>query len=260
MKPVLLELGPLRVYGYGAMIVLGGVLSFWLLRRRAAKAGLKTDDDFWLLVNVILGGGFAGGRLLYVFEYTRWFSPDFWAALISPSRGFSVLGAFAGVPLGIWLFCRRRKVPFLRLLDTICVMAPFWHVFGRAGCWLAGCCYGRPTDEPWGIAFRDPRSLVPAPWLGVPLHPTQLYEAFGDAVIAAGLYLLLTRTENAPPGLVAAAYFASYGVLRFFEEFYRGDTVPLGALGLTAGQGLGVGLVAFSLALTAWRSACSRPS
>ncbi|HEX4048926.1 MAG TPA: prolipoprotein diacylglyceryl transferase family protein, partial [Elusimicrobiota bacterium] len=106
----------------------------------------------------------------------------------------------------------------------------------------------------------DPRSQIPQAWLGVPLHPTQLYEAFGNAVIAGCLYVFLKRTENGRPGLVAAAYFASYGVLRFFEEFYRGDAVPLGFFGLTAGQGLGLGLVAFSAALLSWRFACIRRS
>ena len=260
MRPLLFSAGPFHLYGYGAMIVLGGVLSFWFLHRRLKAVGLRNDDDFWIVVNVILGGGFIGGRVLFLFEYTRPFSRDFWETLVSPSRGFSVLGAFAGVPLGLWLFCRRRKISFLRLFDTVCVMAPFWHVFGRFGCLLAGCCHGRPTDEPWGIAFTDLRSQVPQVWLGVPLHPTQLYEAFGDAVIAAALYRLLKRQEGGRPGLVAAAYFAAYGVLRFFEEFYRGDTVPLGFFGLTAGQGLGLGLVASSLGLVAWRSRCSRPS
>lgn len=260
MHPLLFSVGPFHLYGYGAMIVLGGILSFWFLHRRASQAGLKNEDDFWILVNVILGSGFVGGRVLFLLEYTRPFSHDFWTTMISPARGFSVLGAFVGVPLGIWLFCRRRRIPFLRLLDSICVMAPLWHVFGRFGCLLAGCCHGRPTDEPWGITFTDPASQVPQVWLGIPLHPTQLYEAGGNALIAIALYQLLKRTEGAKPGLVAAAYFASYGVLRFFEEYYRGDTVPLGILGLTAGQGLGLGLVAFSIGLLAWRSACSRPS
>lgn len=241
------------------MIVLGGVLSFWFLRRRADKVGFKSDDDFWLLVNVILASGFLGGRILFLFEYTRWFSREFWRTAFALNEGFSVLGAFAGVPLGIWLFCRWRKVPFLRLLDTVCVMAPFWHVFGRLGCFLAGCCHGRPTDAPWGVTFADPRSMVRQEWLGTPLHPTQLYEAAGNACIAAALYVLLRRTEGGRPGLVAAAYFAAYGVERFFLEYFRGDTVPL-VRGLTAGQGLGLGLVAASCALLAGRAACSRPS
>lgn len=259
MRPVLFQLGPFKLYGYGAMIVLGGVLPYFLLRSRREKLGLKTDEDFWILINVILGSGFGGGRLLFLFEYTRWFSREFWTTLVSPSSGFSVLGGFVSVPVGIWLFCRWKKLDFLRMLDTICVMAPLGHVFGRFGCLLAGCCYGRPTDEPWSIVFRDPRAMVPREWLGVPLHPAQLYEAAGNALIAVAMYRLLRRTENARPGLVVAAYFACYGVERFALEYFRGDTVPL-ALGLTAGQGLGAGLLAAALALTAWRSACSRPS
>ena len=260
MRPVLFALGPFHLYGYGAMIVLGGILSFWLLHARMAKVGLKTADDFWILVNVILASGFGGGRILYLFEYTRPFSRDFWETLISPSHGFSVLGGFISVPIALWLFARWKRISFLRLFDLVSVMAPLGHVFGRFGCLLAGCCHGRPTDVPWAITFTDPRSQVPQVWLGVPLHPPQLYEAFGNALIAASLYLLLRRTENGRPGLVAAAYFASYGILRFVEEGYRGDVVPLGFLGLTAGQGLGLGLVAFSFALIGWRAACIRRS
>lgn len=258
MRPVLLQFGPFRLYGYGVMIALGGLLAFWFLKRRGRKAGLETEDDFWLAVNAILIGGFVGGRVLFLFEYTRPFSADFWRTLVSPSEGFSVLGAFAGVPLALWGLCRWKRIDFLRLFDVVCVMAPFWHVFGRFGCLMAGCCEGRPTKVPWAIVFRDPRSMVPPQWLGVPLHPAQLYEAFGDAVIALVLYRVLVRTEDDPPGLVAGLYFASYGALRFFLENYRGDTVP-GVLGMTAGQNLGLGLIAFAAALLTWRRLCSRP-
>ncbi len=260
MKPVLLSFGPFHLFGYGAMLVLGGVFSFWLLRTRISWLGLKGEDDFWILINVILGSGFGGGRILYLFEYTKPFSTEFWRAAISPSQGFSVLGGFISVPIALWLFARWRKISFLRLFDLVCVMAPLGHMFGRFGCLLAGCCHGRPTDVPWAITFTDPRSQVPQVWLGVPLHPTQLYEAACNGVLAIVLYKCLVRWEHEAPGRVAAAYFAAYGVVRFFEEYYRGDTVPLGVLGLTAGQGLGLGLVAFSIALMVWRKKCSRPS
>ncbi|MDE2489889.1 MAG: prolipoprotein diacylglyceryl transferase [Elusimicrobia bacterium] len=259
MRPILFQLGPLKVYGYGVMIVLGGILGFWFLSRRGKKAGIRSDDDFWLLVNVILVSGFVGGRVLFLFQYTAPFSAQFWRTLISPSEGFSVFGAFAGVPLGIWLFCRWKKIPFVRLLDNICVMAPLWHVFGRAGCLLAGCCYGIPTKEPWGIVFTDPRAMVPKAWLGVPLQPTEPFEMVGNALIALVLYQVLKRTETRRPGLVAAGYFAAYGTMRFVEEYWRGDTVT-GWLGMTSGQNLGVGLLLAAAALLTWRSLCIRSS
>lgn len=257
MKPLLFSLGPFRVYGYGAMVALGGILAFWLLRSRLAKAGLRHDADYWLFINIILVSGPLSGRLLYLFEYTRPFSREFWDALLSPSRGFSMFGAFLGVPLALWAFCRWKRIPFARFFDGVCVVAPVWHAFGRLGCLLAGCCHGRPTNLPWGIVFRDPASGVPPQWLGVPLHPTQLLEAAGDALIAVVLSRVFEREER--PGLAAAAYFASYGALRFFVEFLRGDTVPLFA-GLTAGQALGMALIATAGVILRWRSRCFPPS
>jgi phosphatidylglycerol:prolipoprotein diacylglycerol transferase len=205
------------------MIVLGGVLSFYFLYKRKSDAGLKNEDDFWLLVNTILIGGFLGGRLLYLVEYTRWFSPEFWRTLWSPGSGFSVLGSFVGVPASVWIFCRIRQVPFMRLMDVICVMAPLWHVFGRFGCLLAGCCHGRPTFANWGIVFRNPRSMVRPEWLGVPLYPTQILEAIGSALMAFYLYRLFQKSAGKPAGLVTAVYFASYGLLRCVMEYDMRD-------------------------------------
>lgn len=230
MKPLLLELGPLKIYGYGAMIALGGFLSFALILRPR----IKKDEDFWALVNAVLAGGFIGGRALHLLQSSSVSLAD----VFHPGKGFSVLGAFVGVPLAVWGVCRWRGLAFLPVLDIIGVMAPFWHVFGRIGCFLAGCCYGKPTTLPWAVTFTDPRAMVPRSLLGVPLHPAQLYEAGIDGLIAAWLWRVRGK-----PGTVAALDFLTYGMLRFGLEFVRGDTIPW-AFGLTVGQGLGLALIA----------------
>lgn len=160
MHPVLFQWGALRLYSYGLLIALGGLASarFWWTRRE--RMGLSREDDFWRLVNSLLVGGFVGGRLMFLVEYTRPFSADFWQSAVSFSRGFSVMGAFAGVLLGLSWAARAAKAPFARLLDYVCAAAPLWHAFGRLGCFMAGCCFGRPTDEPWGVVFRDPASMI----------------------------------------------------------------------------------------------------
>jgi phosphatidylglycerol:prolipoprotein diacylglycerol transferase len=251
MHPVLLTFGKLRVFSYGVLIALGGVLSCLIWSTKREKMGLRSEDDFWLLVNVILFGGFLGGRGLFIIEYVPFRAADLWRALSSLSQGFSVLGAFAGVVGGVWLLARSHRIPFLRLLDYVSLVAPFWHVFGRLGCFMAGCCFGRPTHLPWGVRFSDPVSMVDQALLGTLLHPTQLYEAFGEAGIFLGLwFLVVPRVERGslPFGTISSLYFAAYGLLRFGVEFFRGDTVR-GVLGLTGGQVLCLVLLASGLAL-----------
>ncbi|MCX5794322.1 MAG: prolipoprotein diacylglyceryl transferase [Elusimicrobia bacterium] len=254
MHPVLLTVGTLRVFSYGVLIALGGALSCLIWWAKRGRMGLRSEDDFWLLVNVVLFGGFLGGRGLYIIEYVPFRGPELWSAVLSLSRGFSVLGAFAGVIGGVWLLARRRGIPFLRLLDYVSLVAPFWHVFGRLGCFAAGCCHGRPTQLPWAVRFTDPVCLVDRALLGAPLHPTQLYEAFGDAGIFLALWsYVVPRLETGRLGFgtLSGLYFAAYGLLRFGVEFFRGDTVP-GILGLTGGQLLSLGLLGAGLGLAAW--------
>jgi phosphatidylglycerol:prolipoprotein diacylglycerol transferase len=255
MHPVLLQIGTFRIFSYGILIALGGVFSCLIWNSKREKMGLRSEDDFWLLVNAILVGGFLGGRVLFVIEYVPFTAAELWDAAFSLTRGFSVLGAFAGVVGGVWLVARTRRVSFLRLLDYVSLLAPFWHVFGRLGCFMAGCCHGRACGLPWGVSFTDPRALVEEPLRGVPVHPTQLYEAFGDAAIFLLLWkLVLPRLEagRLGCGTLSGLYFAAYGILRFAVEFFRGDTVP-GLLGLTGGQLLSLALFAAGLGLALWR-------
>lgn len=254
MHPILLSFGGMRVFTYGALIALGGVLSCLIWKAKREKMGFKSEEDFWLLVNVILFGGFIGGRVLYLIEYVPFRSAELWGAIFSFNRGFSVQGAFAGVIGGVWLLAWRRGIDFLRLLDYVSLVAPFWHVFGRLGCLAAGCCFGRPTSLPWGLRFTHPAAMVDQGLLNVPLHPTQLYEALGEGGIFLALaFWVLPRLESGrlPPGVLSGLYFAGYGVLRFGIEFVRGDAVP-SVLGLTAGQGLSVVLLVSGLSLAAW--------
>lgn len=241
MRPVLLQLGEFRLYSYGAFIALGGFFAVWYWKARRAAMGLKKEDDLWLLVNVILIGGFLGGRLLYLAEYVH--SDDLWTAAFTFNRGFSVLGAFAGVPAAVWLFCRARKVAFLPVLDHVSVGAALWHFFGRLGCFMAGCCFGRECELPWAVTFTDPRALAP---MGVPVHPSQLYEAAGSLLLFFALRPLPARL---PPGATAGAYFVSYGCLRAVYELFRGDAVRPEGWPLTAGQALSLVLVAVGVLL-----------
>jgi len=114
-------------------------------------------------------------------------------------------------------------------LGVALVPLPLAQVLGRLGCFTAGCCHGRPAwTLPWAVTF--PAGSASA-YQGVPVHPTQLYEAAGLAVIFAALLALWRRPHTRP--LLLGAYFAGYGVLRFVVEGFRGDLRPMvGALSL----------------------------
>ena len=251
MHPVLLKIGFFQLRSYSALIALGGILSFWFLNKRQKEMGLRGSQDFWLLVNVIAGSGFIGARLVYLLLEVPFNSPHFLRILFAVNIGFSIFGFIAAVLVGVYCYSRILKLDFLRLLDYVCVVIPFWQALGRVGCFMRGCCFGLPSLHclPWAVTFTNPDAAVPREFLGVPLHPAQLYEAVGDTLLAAFLYaIILRRIEKGrlPRGFVCAVYLAGYGILRFVLEWFRGDARPLFGV-ITVGQTLAMGLLALSI-------------
>ena len=119
-----------------------------------------------------------------------------------------------------------RPRAYLPVADYFGTALSLGHVIGRIGCWTEGCCHGRSTGLPWGVAFMDPASSVPKHLLGVPLHPTQLYEAFGEAVAAAYLIIRVLpgiRAGQYRYGTAFLGYIFYYSIMRFLIECLRGD-------------------------------------
>jgi phosphatidylglycerol:prolipoprotein diacylglycerol transferase len=129
-----------------------------------------------------------------------------------------VLGAIA---LTI-IYTRIAKIPLLALLDCYSAGLPLGHAIGRLGCFMAGCCYGKPTTLPWGVMFTNPIAprLVGTP-MGVPLHPTQLYEAAAE--FCNFLILIWIGKRQTFKGQILGTYLLLYGFERSAIEFVRGD-------------------------------------
>jgi phosphatidylglycerol:prolipoprotein diacylglycerol transferase len=135
-------------------------------------------------------------------------------------------GLIGGMVAG-WLYVRATRLEWLRVLDHCIPFVALGHAIGRLGCFLNGCCYGKPTGAWWGVAF---------PGQPLPVIPTQLLEAAGLCF----LYLGLRRAARHPaivsvPGRLLGGYLVSYAVLRFAVEFLRGDQLIVWA-GLTLQQ------------------------
>jgi phosphatidylglycerol:prolipoprotein diacylglycerol transferase len=130
-------------------------------------------------------------------------------------------GILAAAVVGA-LYARWFRLDFLGLGDVYAAPLALGHAVGRLACFAAGCCYGKPTALPWGVRFSDPyaRALVGTP-LGIPLHPTQLYEAAAEFLIFLCLLRLGRRQQF--PGELLGTYAVFYGVARGAIEFLRGD-------------------------------------
>lgn len=239
MYNVLLKIGPVVVHGYGLMIAIGVICALLVADRRARSRGLNADFVFSMGMVAIVAG-FAGAKLLYcIIEYKAFLSNP-WNTLAS--GGFVVYGGLICGVLAAMQMCRSKKASFLQYFDLTAPSIALAQGFGRIGCFLAGCCYGRETNSFLGVVF--PHSAI-AP-SGVHLLPTQLFSSAGDFAIAAILLLYARKDHRA--GKVGALYLVLYSVGRFTIEFFRSDA--RGAVGaLSTSQFISIFTLALGLAL-----------
>jgi phosphatidylglycerol---prolipoprotein diacylglyceryl transferase len=229
MYPRLLELGPLTVYTYGLLLAAAYLFGLKLALTRAAARGLDAAKVLDLGIYIIISA-LVGAKLLLLITDYRTFSTNP-AELLTLVRSGGVFygGLILAVSVALW-YIRRAGLPLWTTCDVFAPGIALGHVIGRFGCLFAGCCYGKPTSLPWGITFTDPFAAanVGTP-LGVPLHPTQLYEAGAEFVIL--MILLATERRGRPfPGRTFWLYMLLYAASRFVIEFYRGD--PRGSVGI----------------------------
>jgi phosphatidylglycerol---prolipoprotein diacylglyceryl transferase len=250
---VAFQIGSFTIYWYGILAALGFLTAFWTSSRRAPREGLPAEAVIDL-APWLIGGAIVGARVFYV--ATHW-QADFagqpiWR-VFAPRSGLVWYGGLIGASLATIVHARRAKVSLWKLADVIAPTIALGHAFGRIGCLMTGCCYGRPTNLPWAIQFPADH------WTrGVPVHPTQIYEALLNALLFAGLTSMYRRKRF--DGQIFAAYLMGYAVLRAFVEAFRGD-YPQYYFGghITPAQMLSVGILAAG-AVLAWRLSTAKPA
>ena len=222
MYPRLLELGPVTVYTYGVLLAAAYLLGLRLAMARAKQRGLDATRVLDLGIYIIISA-LVGAKLLLLITDFQAFRRDPRELLtLARSGGVFYGGLILAVVIALW-YIRRVGLPLWTTCDVFAPGIALGHVIGRFGCLFAGCCYGKPTTKPWGITFTDPyaASYVGTP-LGVPLHPTQLYEAGAELLIL--IVLLVTERKGRPfAGRTFWLYMLLYSITRFIIEFYRGD-------------------------------------
>ncbi len=270
----------LPVHTYGLLIASAFLAGIWLAQREARRRGQDperlADLAFWILVAALVGS-----RVYFILvNWDDYFGAG--ALVATPfgriprllavwEGGLVFYGGFIGAALTAWWYMRRHRMPFLAYADTLIPSVAFGHFLGRLGCFSAGCCWGGVAHghlpfavrfPPESLAFQtfagrpDPSAFLAADRLStLPLHPTQLYESFGEL----GLFLVLVlvvRPRKAFHGQVLAVWLLCYAVLRSVVEMFRADVER----GVVRGFGVGqwTSLAIFAVGLAIWVKARPR--
>ncbi|MBN1886227.1 MAG: prolipoprotein diacylglyceryl transferase [Candidatus Krumholzibacteriota bacterium] len=240
MHPVLVELGPLKIYSYGFMLALSFLVGIWLAARRADRRGPGGDLIYDLSIILVLGA-VIGSRGLYILTHR-----DNYHSILDIialwQGGATYYGGLVLAVAGAVVFLWRKNISFMLIADICAPSIALGVFFTRIGCFLSGCCFGHPTSCPAGMVFP---AGSPAGWMfpGIHIHPTQLYSSlYGIAIFA--LLLLVERWKRFD-GFVFSFLCIFYGIARFVVDFFRWyeDSAMVGG-GLTFNQVISIGLVA----------------
>jgi phosphatidylglycerol:prolipoprotein diacylglycerol transferase len=248
ISPELVSFGPFVIRWY-ALSYVAGILLGWVLVHRLNRLPppvltQKALDDIiiWAIFGIILGG-----RTGYVLFYNLPFYLDNPSDILKIWHGgMSFHGGLIGVILAIWLFSRRYGLQFWRVIDLMAVATPIGLGLGRIANFINAELFGHPTDVPWAVIFpTDP--------LGLPRHPSQLYEALLEGALLLAIMLFFVRKDSirGKPGRLSGIFLIGYGCMRAFVELFRMPDIQLGYLAgyFTMGQILCLPMVLFGIYL-----------
>lgn len=220
MFPVILNLGSIRIYSYGVMLFLSFMFGISIVERRAKRFGVDsrkiTDLALWVLLAVVLGA-----RLFYVAFHWDEFANDligiiaFWRGGLA---GLMFFGGFLGGVVAGLVYILVNRLPLPKMMDAIAPAIVLGEGLTRIGCFLNGCCFGRPTACPVGVVF-PPNSPAGATFPHQPVHPTQLYSSLAGLVLF-GIALFLER-RRLKEGVLFSLILVLYSLFRFFVDFVR---------------------------------------
>ncbi|MCA9435282.1 MAG: prolipoprotein diacylglyceryl transferase [Candidatus Omnitrophica bacterium] len=263
MHPTLFKIGSFEIGSFGLMVAIGFFAAYWVGMKEATRKGIA-EDRFANFIIITLLAGLLGAKLLHVWVYL---GQDSIKNLFFSRSGLVFYGGLiAGIPTGYYLTRKYGWNPWM-VADIAAVAIPIGHFFGRIGCFLNGCCFGRECGLPWAVRFpkivnqegyivgSEPYSfqlslskLSGSEPYSLPVHPTQLYSALGALLTFAFLYFYLSKRSRFR-GELALWYLLLYSTYRFIVEIFRAD--PRGGWhGLSTSQWISVGL--FALAICLW--------
>jgi phosphatidylglycerol:prolipoprotein diacylglycerol transferase len=220
VHPIAFHLGSLTIRWYGVMMAVAFFAGLWTATRRAKLANVSsdviTDVTLWLMLGSIIGA-----RIVYVTTYWKQEFADqpFSEVFMIQHGGLVYYGGLIGASVAGIIYLRWKKLPVWKIADIVAPSIALGSVFGRIGCLLNGCCYGRVCDLPWAIHFPAGHETG-----GVGVHPTEIYDALLNLILYAGLAWLFRHKKF--DGQIFAFYLIGYAICRSIVECFRGDYPP----------------------------------
>ncbi len=244
IDPVVFALGGISIRWYGLVLVLAAVVAFRLAlleaRRRGIADSVVSDGVIW-----VGAGALVGGRVLYILQNELgMIGADPFHVLMVWQGGLSFYGGLIAGLVALAVFARRRGLSPLLAADIAAPGVALGQAIGHVGCLISGDSYGTATTVPWAVIYRNPAAMAPQ---GVPLHPTQAYEAIALTFLFVGLWLGRRVLGRIGTGAVTATYLIGLSAIRFGLFFLRDE--PAIFLGLKTAQwiGLGIGLTGLAI-------------
>lgn len=212
MLPELGAIGPFTIHSYGLAVAFGVFLATFFMTQSAKKAGFSPSEKVFDLVFVIVLSGFLGSRLFYVLMEWSWYHEHPLEIFQIWQGGLTYYGGMIASFIGFFVFVHWRHLPFFKTCDFVMPYISLAHAFGRIGCFLNGCCYGKLCPFPWAVHF---------PLVDGRVHPIQIYESLFNFGLFGFLVWFYPRRRFA--GQITALYLILYPLGRFYLEFLRGD-------------------------------------
>ena len=217
MDRVAFTLFGIDIMWYGILMATGMVLGVFIALREAKRLGIKEDDILNLAI-IAIPCGLIGARLYYVIFNWSYYSGNIYEILNFRGGGMAIHGGLLGGVLAGYIYTKVKKLNFFKMADCVVLGIPLAQAIGRWGNYLNKEAHGGPTDLPWGIMVD-----------GVKVHPTFLYESIGN-VIAFLLIIFVIKKLQKHIGVQFFSYFVFYGIVRFFVEGLRTDSLMFGPI------------------------------
>jgi phosphatidylglycerol:prolipoprotein diacylglycerol transferase len=236
MYPTLFRIGIFEIHAYGLLLALSFVIGIYWSAACAPKRGIAREAILDLALITVLSA-ILGSRILYVVTHVEEFKGR-WLDVINPVQsdgtfgigGLSMLGGVMLVLASMVIFCKVRKLNFVRLAETLAPSFALGEGLTRMGCFLNGCCFGKACSLPWAVVFPL-SSPAGATLPEAHVHPTQIYSSLFGFVLM--LIVLMLDRKTRPEGFIMSVFFILYGLFRIIVDFFRyyEDSVQFPLLG-----------------------------